>query len=65
VTELEIKQSIRARDGFRCISCGMANEEHVRRHHRALEVHRLSPDGVYDIDECVTVCTSCRQHFSL
>lgn len=54
-----VKEIVRARDGFKCIDCGMTQGEHISAEGRVLDVHRLSPGSPYYSDGCVTVCREC------
>lgn len=56
---LEIKATVRSRDGYRCVDCGMTNDEHLSIYGRALEVHRKEPGSAYSVDGCETVCKGC------
>jgi hypothetical protein len=55
----DIKASVRRRDGFCCVGCGMSSEEHRQRYKKQLHVHRKVPRSAYTIDGCVTLCYSC------
>jgi hypothetical protein len=59
VNDLEIKDAVRARDGHKCRDCGMTSEEHVAKYGRELDVHRLLPGSVYEVDWAVTLCRAC------
>jgi hypothetical protein len=60
MTEADIKDAVRARDGYRCTGCGMTNEEHFLLHGRQLDVHRVVPGSFYALDAtCLTICRSC------
>jgi hypothetical protein len=61
MTELEIKAAVRARDGFRCVDCGMTAAEHRDRYRRRLEVHRLIPGSAYSVKGTVTLCHRCHR----
>ncbi len=56
---VELKDAIRARDGFRCQDCGMTNVEHLEKHGDSLHVHRLIPGSAYTMADCVTLCVTC------
>jgi hypothetical protein len=56
---VRLKAAVRARDGFRCVKCGMTNHEHLEATERQLEVHRVIPGSVYSLDGCVTLCRAC------
>ena len=56
---LIVKAEVRHRDGHKCTECGMTQEEHLSRYKKSLEVHRLKPRSVYQVDGCVTLCKAC------
>jgi 5-methylcytosine-specific restriction endonuclease McrA len=58
-TVAQVKAAVRARDGFRCVKCGMTNHEHLEATEQQLEVHRVVPGSVYSLDGCVTLCKRC------
>lgn len=58
---LELKHSIRVRDGLRCRICGITAEEYEHKHKCALEVHRVIPDMQYCPKWCVTLCVKCHR----
>jgi hypothetical protein len=55
MTVLDIKAAVRKRDGFRCVDCGITQDEYGI----TLEVHRLKPGSAYTADGCVTTCAGC------
>ncbi len=59
LSEGAIKDNVRKRDGYKCRDCGMAYEQHVKKHQQTLEVHRLLPGLVYSEHHCVTLCVDC------
>jgi hypothetical protein len=59
VTDLQVKDAVRKRDGFRCTGCGMTNDEHLEKYDRCLDVHRAIPGSWYVVDWCVTLCKKC------
>ncbi len=59
MNDLEIKDAVRRRDGYRCRDCGMTQNEHVEKFETSLHVHRLFPGSAYDEDLCVTLCSNC------
>jgi hypothetical protein len=59
VNLLDLKDAVRARDGYRCTGCGLPNAEHIHLHGRALDVHRVIPRSTYTLDGCITVCRRC------
>lgn len=55
----ELKELVRARDGYRCFLCGLTQKEHVAAYDFALHVHRLHPGRRYTLAGCVTLCQPC------
>jgi hypothetical protein len=55
MTQSEIKASVRARDGQRCVDCGLPQSEHPG----VLRVHRLNSSAPLSVDGCVTLCRDC------
>jgi hypothetical protein len=58
---LRVKESVRARDGYRCTKCGLTQAEHVAMTGRRLDVHRVTPGSVYTPEGCVTLCRDCHR----
>lgn len=59
-----IKNDIRARDGYRCVNCGMTEAVHIQKYHRRLTVHhkepyRLSLDN--SPSNLITLCVPCHR----
>ncbi len=59
-----LKESIRARDSYCCVDCGITQDEYVRQlgignGPRRLDVHRQIADGPYNFENCKTLCRSC------
>lgn len=59
MTVQKIKDAVRARDGYRCVHCGMSQDEHLRRYGCRLHVHRKRPGSKYTQAGSETVCFSC------
>ncbi len=61
MTEAQIKQAVRERDGMACTRCGVSNAEHKRLTGRQLQVHRVVQGSEYSITlgVCVTLCRKC------
>ncbi len=59
MTELEIKATVRERDGDACVDCGTTGRTNMANVGMILDVHRLVPGSPYTIDGCVTVCKRC------
>lgn len=59
MTDADVKAVVRERDGHRCTQCKMTAEEHRRRYHKTLDVHRLTPGSPYTVEGCITICRSC------
>lgn len=59
-----VKKAVRARDGYRCVDCGIPQDEYIEAAGRGLEVHRLKRGTPYTIEGCVTLCRKChmRRH---
>lgn len=64
MTETQIKNAVRERDGFRCTKCGMTNEQHLEKWERVLHVHRDLPGSEYVVGPgCVTLCRDCHHEW--
>ena len=59
MSQLQLKDAIRTRDGMRCRECGMSNDEHLAKAGTYLEVHRLFPSAIYHPLTCITLCRWC------
>jgi hypothetical protein len=59
MNEFAVKNFVRARDGYKCVDCGMTADEHKRNTGRTLDVHRMTQGSKYTVDDCVTLCRSC------
>jgi hypothetical protein len=59
MSDVDVKASVRERDGFKCQDCGMTNEQHNERYGKQLDVHRLIPGCAYSVALCVTLCRAC------
>lgn len=59
MTEQKVKDAVRARDGYRCVECGMTQRQHLAERGRQLEVHRLVPGAPYSVEGTVTLCKPC------
>lgn len=56
----KLKRKIRARDGFKCVLCGITEQEHLQKFNRVLSVNHID----FDKNNCCetnlnTLCTSC------
>jgi hypothetical protein len=61
MNEDDIKTSVRERDGYRCVDCGMGHQLHREQFGRGLQVHRLAPGSPYTIEGCITLCRPCHE----
>lgn len=59
MTDQQIKDAVRERDGQRCVDCGMTADEHISLYGKTLDVHRKVPGSEYSVDGCETVCKRC------
>lgn len=61
-----VKNAVRARDGHKCVECGITNKKHLRIRGRSLHVHRQIPGSPYTVEGCITLChwCHCRRHGS-
>lgn len=62
------RQSVRERDGYECVYCGMGNRKHKEKKGSRLHVHHIKPARLFDDDEkrnsmsnLETVCNSCHR----
>ncbi len=58
---LRIKAAVRARDGQRCVDCGLTAQAYWDRNGVRLDVHRLIPNSAYGMDGTVTLCRRCHK----
>lgn len=56
---MDVKETVRERDGYVCVECGMTNEQHIAAYGSSLQVHRKIPGGEYTLDGCETLCIPC------
>lgn len=56
---MKVKAAVRARDGHKCVQCGMTNHQHRQRYGSSLHVHRISPGSEYTLEGCETLCYRC------
>jgi hypothetical protein len=59
MTEADVKDAVRERDGCKCRICGVSNDDHFEHSGRQLDVHRLLPGCEYQPALCVTLCRKC------
>jgi hypothetical protein len=61
VQVLAIKESVRRRDGNRCVVCQIDEQTHEKRYGQILDVHRVVPGSDYSSawGVCVTLCKVC------
>jgi hypothetical protein len=59
MTELEIKATVRKRDGYQCRDCGRGVV--LGKYLKKLDVHRLVPGSPYTLDGCITFCRRCHK----
>jgi len=62
------RPTVLERDGFKCVICGIPQEEHRDVFGRGLEVHHITPFGEFDAHEAandpqnlITMCRNCHQ----
>jgi len=64
---LRLSDRIRNRDGYKCTSCGMSNEECWEKYNQSLSVHhKVKPnkyegDDPHNMENLETLCASCHQ----
>ena len=54
-----VKDAVRERDGFRCVGCGVTNDQHKAVFGRQLDVCRIDPESAYTVAGCETTCRAC------
>ena len=66
------REKARERDGYKCRSCGLSDEQHKARFDCELEIHHIKRAGSFDdyenmnqLDNLVTLCTPCHQTYEL
>ncbi len=59
MTRWEVVEAVFARDGSKCRTCGMSDDEHRAMTGRALQVRRLQPGTMYRVDGCELRCQKC------
>lgn len=60
MTDIDYKESVRDRDGRKCVECGITETEHLEKTGRTLDVHRIVPGIDYQWTTwCVTLCRYC------
>jgi len=64
------KQKIRARDGFRCVDCGLSQKNHKEKHDERLHVHHLTKAREIDDadirnspENLITLCRDCHRRW--
>jgi DNA-binding XRE family transcriptional regulator len=57
----KIKAAVRARDGNRCVECGITESDYFAIRGRSLDVHRINPTSEYSTEPgvCATLCFAC------
>jgi hypothetical protein len=56
---LKLKEKVRARDGNKCVCCGMTGVEHQKAYGCRLHVHRILPGAWYTMRGTETRCRKC------
>lgn len=57
---LELKESIRKRDGYKCQKCGKTQEQNLKEINKKLSVHHIDGDDTNNVEEnMITYCNSC------
>ncbi|WP_088260542.1 helix-turn-helix domain-containing protein [Fimbriiglobus ruber] len=61
MTESDVKEAVRKRDGHRCLKCGVSQDDHRATEGRGLDVHRTVPGSGYSLAPgvCETLCRKC------
>lgn len=54
-----VKSAVLARDGFRCVHCGVANDRHKAAFGIRLGVWLKVPGSAFTVAGCESVCRAC------
>jgi hypothetical protein len=55
----DVKEAVRKRDGYKCPNCGCTQEDHLLLMEQQLQVHRVIPGSAYTMKGCLTLCQHC------
>ena len=60
----QVRAAVLERDDYRCVRCGVTNEQYKAIYDRQLELRRRKPGSEYTLGGCEIVCRACNVQLS-